>query len=112
MKFALQNTVWDIGTIEINSAKSFESTEENPLALLQLIADIYHGELVFDSISKTVSLLKKTGRDRGILFHFRKNMKSIQRVVSTSSLITKLYAAGKDGMTFASINDGKLFLYG
>lgn len=28
MKFALQNTVWDIGTIEINSAKSFESTEE------------------------------------------------------------------------------------
>ena len=110
MKFALQNMVWDIGTIEINSAKSFESTEENPLALLQLIADIYHGELVFDSIRKTVSLLKKTGRDRGILFHFRKNMKSIQRVVSTSSLITKLYAAGKGGMTFASINDGKSYV--
>lgn len=110
MKFALQNTVWDIGTIEINSAKSFESTEENPLALLQLIADIYHGELVFDSIRKTVSLLKNTGRERGILFHFRKNMKSIQRVVSTSSLITKLYAVGKDGMTFASINDGKSYV--
>ena len=40
MRFALQNTDWDIGTIGINSAKSFESTEENPLALLQLIADI------------------------------------------------------------------------
>ena len=104
MKFALQNTVWDIWTIEINSAKSFESTEENPLALLQLIADIYHGELVFDSIRKTVSLLKKTGRDRGILFHFRKNMKSIQRVVSTSSLITKLYAAGKDEIRVGALD--------
>ena len=110
MKYALQNTVWNIGTIGITSAKSFESTEENPLALLQLIADIYHGELIFDSIKKTVSLLKKTGTDRGILFHFRKNMKSIQRVVSTSSLITKLYATGKDGMTFASINDGKAYV--
>lgn len=110
MRFALQNTDWNIGTIGINSAKSFESTEENPLALLQLIADIYNGELVFDSIKKTASLLKKTGTDRGILFHFRKNMKSIQRVVSTSSLITKLYATGKDGMTFASINDGKSYV--
>lgn len=106
----MQNTDWNIGTIGINSAKSFESTEENPLALLQLIADIYNGELVFDSIKKTASLLKKTGTDRGILFHFRKNMKSIQRVVSTSSLITKLYATGKDGMTFASINDGKSYV--
>lgn len=68
----MQNTDWNIGTIGINSAKSFESTEENPLALLQLIADIYNGELVFDSIKKTASLLKKTGTDRGILFHFRK----------------------------------------
>lgn len=110
MTFALQNTQWAIGTIGINSTKSFESKADNPLALLRLIADVYNGELVFDSIQKTVSLVKKTGKDNGIVFHFRKNMKSIQRVVSTSSLITRLYAVGKDGMTFASVNGGKAYV--
>lgn len=106
MTFALQNTGWSVGTVSISTAKSFESSEENPLALLQLVADVYNGELVFDSIAKTVSLVKQTGTDRGMVFHYKKNMKSIQRVVSTSSLITRLYAVGKDGMTFASVNGG------
>ena len=34
-------------------------------------------------------------------------MKSIERTVDTRSLVTRLYAYGKDGMTFASINNGK-----
>ncbi len=37
-------------------------------------------------------------------------MKSIQRVVDTRSLITRLYAYGKDGMTFASINGNKEYV--
>ena len=106
LTYALQNTDWNIGRIEINQAKSFESLENNPLALLQLIADIYNGELVFHSVEKTIDLVEKTGSNHGMVFHYRKNMKSIERVVSTTSLITRLYANGKDGMTFASINGG------
>lgn len=106
MTYALQNTEWNIGTIEMNEAKSFESTESNPLALLQLIADVYNGELIFHSLDKRVDLVSKTGEDRGMVFHYKKNMKSIERVVSTASLVTRLYATGKDGMTFASINGG------
>jgi hypothetical protein len=37
-------------------------------------------------------------------------MKSIKRVVDTRSLVTRLYAYGKDGLTFASINDGKAYI--
>lgn len=106
MAYALQNTAWDIGIIEINTTKSFEGDADNPLALLQLIADVYNGELVFHSVEKTVDLVKQTGGDNGMVFHFRKNMKSIERTVSTTSLITRLYAFGKDGMTFASVNGG------
>jgi hypothetical protein len=39
-------------------------------------------------------------------------MKSIQRVVDTEVLVTRLYAYGKDGMTFASINGGKEYVAG
>lgn len=106
MAYALQNTAWDIGIIEINTTKSFEGDVDNPLALLQLIADVYNGELVFHSVEKTVDLVKQTGGDNGMVFHFKKNMKSIERTVSTASLITRLYAFGKDGMTFASVNGG------
>lgn len=106
LDFALQNTEWNVGQIEINAARSFESECKNPLELLQLIADIYNGELVFDSLAKTVSLVKQTGTDNGMVFHYKKNMKSIERVISTTSLVTRLYAMGADGLTFASINEG------
>lgn len=106
MTFALQNTEWNVGSIEVSATKSFESTADNPLALLQLIADVYNGELVFHSVEKTVDLVKQTGGGSGMVFHFKKNMKSIERTASTTSLVTRLYAFGKDGMTFSSINGG------
>lgn len=106
MTYALQNTAWSVGSVEISSAKSFESDADNPLALLQLVADVYRGELVFHSVEKTVDLVARTGGDHGMAFHFKKNMKSIERTVSTTALITRLYAFGKDGMTFASVNGG------
>lgn len=106
MEFALQNTDWNIGEIEITSAKSFESECKNPLELLQLMADVYNGELAFDSVNKNVSLVKRIGKDDGMVFHYKKNMKSIERTTSTTSLITRLYATGADGLTFASINGG------
>lgn len=106
MAYALQNTAWSIGTVGISTTKSFESNADNPLALLQLIADVYNGELVFHPVEKTVDLVGQTGSDNGMAFHFKKNMKSIERTASTTSLITRLYAFGKDGMTFAFVNGG------
>lgn len=110
MSYALQDTGWDIGSIETSAARSFESSADNPLALLQLIADVYHGELVFHSIEKTVDLVEQTGSDRGMAFHYKKNMKSMERTISTTSLITRLYATGKDGMTFSAINGGHAYV--
>jgi hypothetical protein len=50
------------------------------------------------------------GRDSGALFAYRKNLTGIKRVVDTRSLVTRLYATGKDGITFASINNGKEYV--
>ena len=47
-----------------------------------------------------------SGTDSGVLFSYRKYLKSIQRVGDTRELVTTLYAYGKDGMTFASIYGG------
>lgn len=110
MTYALQNTDWSVGEVRITAAKSFETQDTNPLELLELISDVYSAELVFHSLTKTVDLMKHQGKDNGLIFHFRKNLKSLERVIDTSNLITRLYAKGKDGLTFASINGGKPYL--
>ncbi len=68
---------------------------------------MHSGDLIFDCVGKLVHLLSFSGSESGALFTYRKNMKSIQRVVDTRELITKLYVYGKDGLTFSSINGGK-----
>lgn len=51
-----------------------------------------------------------SGKDSGALFAYKKNMKSIERVVDTRSLVTRLYAVGADGLTFADINGGRPYV--
>jgi phage minor structural protein len=110
MTYALKDTGWTLGTVNVRTKRTWTSTEKNALAVLRKVQDLHGGDLIFDNANRTVSLLTFSGTDSGALFCYRKNMKSIKRVIDTQSLITRLYAYGKDGMTFASINDGKEYV--
>ena len=108
--YALQDTDWDMGAVNVSTKRTWTCSEKNALAILRAVQDIHGGDLIFDNANKIVKLLTFSGEDSGVLFCYKKNMKSIQRVIDTTSLITRLYAYGKDGMTFASINDGKEYV--
>ena len=110
MAHALSGTDWAVGTVNVTSKRTWECSEKNALAILRQTQVIHGGDLIFDCASRLVHLLTFSGNDNGVLFCYRKNMKSIQRVVDTRSLVTRLYAYGKDGMTFASINGGKEYV--
>ena len=110
MAYALQDTGWTLGTVNVRTKRTWTSTEKNALAVLRKVQDLHGGDLILDNANRIVSLLTFSGTDSGALFCYRKNMKSIKKVVDTQSLITRLYAYGKDGMTFASINDGKEYV--
>ena len=110
MAYALKDTGWTLGNVNVRTKRTWTSTEKNALAVLRKVQDLHGGDLIFDNKNRTVSLLAFSGTDSGALFCYRKNMKSIKRVIDTQSLITRLYAYGKDGMTFASINDGKEYV--
>ncbi len=107
MAHALAGTDWAVGTVNVTSLRTWDCSEKNALAILRQTQVIHGGDLVFDCANRLVHLYAFSGNDSGVLFCYRKNMKSIQRVVDTRSLVTRLYAYGKDGMTFASINGGK-----
>ena len=110
MAHALAGTDWAVGTVNVTSKRTWECSEKNALAVLRQTQVIHGGDLIFDCANRLVHLLTFSGNDNGVLFCYRKNMKSIQRVADTRSLVTRLYAYGKDGMTFASINGGKEYV--
>lgn len=110
LAYALDGTGWDIGTVDVSTLRTWTCQEKNALAILRMTQQIHGGDLVFDSRNRLVSLLTFSGRDSGALFAYRKNLTGIKRVVDTRSLVTRLYAYGKDGMTFASINNGREYM--
>lgn len=110
MSYALQDTGWSVGRVEVNTYRTWTSQGKNALAILRNVAKLYGGDLVFDCPNRQVHLLVTNGKDSGALFAYRKNMKSIERVTDTRSLVTRLYAVGANGMTFADINNGKPYL--
>ena len=110
MAYALAGTEWSVGTVNVRTKRTWTSTEKNALSILRNAADLHGGDLVFDCPNRLVHLLTVNGKDSGALFAYKKNMKSIQREVDTRSLVTRLYAVGADGLTFADINSGKPYV--
>lgn len=110
LSYALGGTEWRIGSVDVTTLRTWTCQEKNALAILRMTQNIHGGDLVFDSRNHLVNLLTFSGRDSGALFAYRKNLTGIKRVVDTRSLVTRLYAFGKDGMTFASINNGKEYV--
>ena len=90
MAYALQGTDWEIGTVNVSTKRTWTSTENNALSILRQVQNLHGGDLIFDNANKTVSLLTFSGTDSGALFCYKKNMKSIQRVIDTTGLITRL----------------------
>jgi len=110
MAYALKDTEWSVGTVTVKTYRTWTSKDTNALAILRNVASLHGGDLVFDCPNRLVHLLTTSGKDSGALFAYKKNMKSIERVVDTRNLITRLYAVGADGLTFASVNGGKPYL--
>jgi len=110
MRYALEGTGWSVGTVNVSTLRTWKCTEKNALAILRAVQNVHGGDLVFDSANRLAHLLTFSGKESGALFAYRKNLNSIKRVVDTRSLVTRLYAYGKDGMTFASINDGREYV--
>ena len=109
MAYALADTEWSVGTVNVTSKRTWTSTEKMLFHSSQY-CNLHGGDLVFDCPNRLVHLLTVNGKDSGALFAYKKNMKSIERVVDTRSLVTRLYAVGANGMTFADINNGKAYL--
>nr|PZN37197.1 MAG: hypothetical protein DIU70_13105 [Bacillota bacterium] len=109
----LKGTGWQVGTVEITARRNLQLDEKlmNRLQALRQVAEVWGGELQFDTAKRTVSLLQQVGRKTPVAaFVYRKNLRNIQREVDTLNLITRLYPYGAKGLTIEAANNGVPYL--
>lgn len=59
----------------------------------------------------TIELRTQIGSNNGVMFRYRKNIRSIRRTVDTKGVITRLYVYGKDGIKVGPIDSPHIGQY-
>lgn len=103
VRTALQKSlVGDLITIysadsDIITSNSISVTEKNPVEAIFSIIDIWgSGELKRDNFD--IKILNSIGKDAGVLIAQGKNISGLKFNIDTTSVVTKLYPVGKNGV--------------
>ncbi len=102
-------------TVVDNSGSTIRRTIEldaaTPYDVLTAARNTYDVTFSFDNINKVVTIINpEQGRMMGAYVTKELNLKENNYKGKSSSLCTRLYAYGKDGMSFADINGGKPYV--
>lgn len=102
MTYTLQNTRWQVGTIENQRSLKREVFEKNPLEALRFIEKEWGGVLRFrveitgsGNFAFFVDLLERRGSFTGHRFEFGHNLKDFEHNVDFSLIKTAMYGRGK-----------------
>lgn len=109
----LEGTEWTVGIVDIETSRDKHTSDDTETRLYNLrqISGLYGGDLKFDTVNLTVSLLSNMGIRHQKIFCYERNTTSIKRTTDTRSLFTRFSLIGMDAdgndVTVAEINDGK-----
>lgn len=108
---AVKPTGW---TVQDRSGISISRTlhgDFTPLQVCQECTGVYQVYIRWDNKTKTCTIYPKAMSDPVGSFATRElNLKEINYKGKSNNFATRLYAYGKDGLSFADINDGKAYV--
>lgn len=110
---AVKPAGWTVVNLsQIIARKTFTLEGVTPLGVLDACRDVYNGiTYQFDTDAKIVTIVNMDGgTDLGAFVMRDLNLRKCNYKGKSTNFITRLYAVGKDGLTFASINDGKAYV--
>lgn len=103
---AVAGTGWTVAAVNVGTRRTYTVKDCSPLELLREVQKQHGGDLLFDNVNKTVSLVVKSGRDVGVAFFYGRGLTESKRVTDTTSLVTRLHARNEEGVTISSVNGG------
>jgi phage minor structural protein len=99
---ALENSRWEVGTVDVVGSNRMSWYHTNALAAIYDICDVFGCELsatITVSGSKVtrrqINLHTRLGSDKGKRFTYRRGLKSIKRTREAGKVYTRLYGYGK-----------------
>lgn len=108
---AVKPAGWTIADrASINIGRTLEG-DLTPLDVCMECTNVYGVYIRWDNKAKTVTIYPKTmGAPVGAFATRELNLKEINYKGKSNDIVTRLYAYGKDGLSFASINGGKAYV--
>ena len=111
----LSGTGWSItNAILIGKRTTTEAKDETPLKLLNRCSNntSYGACFEFDTKNKTITCIKPENitTPSGVYFTDELNLTELTVKGSSSSLVTRLYPIGKDGLTIKSVNNNQNYI--
>ena len=110
---AVKPTGWTVvNNSGITSARTIKLDAATPYDVLEQCRSTFSGATFrFDNIAKKITLINmNAGQNLGAFVTRDLNLKEDNYKGKSSTFATRLYAYGKDGMSFASINGGKPYV--
>ncbi|EDT14111.1 phage tail spike protein [Clostridium perfringens] len=112
LNLAIVGTGWRLNSDSCNNRKkrTIRMTNCSSWTIIQKAKKLYDIEFKFDTLNKVIMLFDRIGEDRGVYFTDSLNLKALQVQGNSYGFYTRIIPIGKDGLTIASINGGKLYL--
>lgn len=110
---ALEGTGWSVSGAELVSSKrSMDLSDVTPLDIVNQCTNstVYNVSFDVDNINQILNVSVPGTAKGNVYFTDQLNLKELNFKGSSSNFITRLYAYGKDGLSFADINDGKSYI--
>ena len=110
----LRDTGWKIINPEIiANRRTIELNDVTPLDILEHCTNqtVFNVVFEFDNINRTITIIKPyLDETSDVYFTDELNLTNVSYKATSTSLITRLYAYGKDGLTIADVNNGREFV--
>lgn len=110
IRLAIAGTGWTLADNSISKKRTVSLKNTNALEVLRKVRETFRVDFRFDAINKIIYVYEKLGSDKGVYFTDELNLISLDVPSDSYDYATRLYAKGKDGLTFADINDGKDYI--
>ena len=110
IRLAIAGTGWILADNNITKRRTVRLTNTNALEVLREVRKVFRVDFRYDAINKIIYVYEQFGEERGVYFSDELNLKSFSIPSDTYDYATRLYPKGKDGLTIASINNGKEYI--
>ena len=104
LETVFSGTPFSVGDVEIATPTDIFATKANPAEIVNMLIENVGGELLRDNY--TVHLKQGGQQYNGKHIVYGKNLKSIEKSMDDSAIITRLYPLGQDDMDISSVNGG------